>query len=54
VRNASHHAFFVRRRHEHRYFGVISGNAAHFVESSRVAVALIVESDAHAVQALQG
>ena len=50
-RLARHHALLVRRHDEHRHLRVVGRDAAHLVEAARVAVALLVERDAHAVAA---
>ena len=52
-RFARHHALLVGGHDEHRHLRVVGGNAADFVEAARVAVALRVERDAHALQSLQ-
>ena len=52
-RLARHHAFLVGGHDEHRHLRVVGRDAADLVEAARVAVALRVERDAHALQALQ-
>ena len=52
-RLARHHALLVGRHDQHRHLRVVGRDPAHLVEAARVAVALFVEPDAHALQPLQ-
>ena len=52
-RFARHHSLLVRRHDEHRHLRIIGRDAADFVEAARLAIALFVERDAHALQSLE-
>src|SRR5438128_401773 len=52
-RLACHHSFFVSGNDKNGYFGVIRRDAADFIEPSGVAISLVVDGHAHAVEALQ-
>ncbi len=53
-RLAGDHPLLVRRHNQDGDGGIVRRNAADVVEAAGVAVALLVELDAHAAQALQG